>query len=168
MYTPLHAAAASGNVECVHILIEAGGDIEAKNVYGNTPLHIACLNGCPLVIKELIANNVNLGESLSGLSTMIHDYHSNKHCLLITTEAVNYRGQTALHVAAASLHGVHCFKMLIYNGLKVNVQSEDGRTPLHMTAIHGRFTRSKTLLDAGAFPDARDKNGNTALHIAAW
>jgi len=86
----------------------------------------------------------------------------------ITIEAVNYRGQTALHLAAASIHGVHCFKLLIHNGLKVNVQSEDGRTPLHMTAIHGRFTRSKTLLDAGAFPDARDKNGNTALHIAAW
>lgn len=63
LYTPLHAAAASGNVECVHILINAGADIEAKNVYGNTPLHIACLNGCPLVIKALMANHVNLGES---------------------------------------------------------------------------------------------------------
>lgn len=58
--------------------------------------------------------------------------------------------------------------MLIRSGLKVNVQSEDGRTPLHMTAIHGRFTRSKTLLDVGASPDIKDKNGNSALHIAAW
>lgn len=73
-----------------------------------------------------------------------------------------------MHIAATSVHGVQCFKMLICERLKVNVQSEDGRTPLHMTAIHGRFTRSKMLLDAGAFPDARDKNGNTALHIAAW
>lgn len=84
------------------------------------------------------------------------------------TEAVNYRGQTALHVAAASTHGVPCLEVLVKAGLKINVQSEDGRTPLHMTAIHGRFTRSKTLLDAGAFPDTRDKNGNSALHVAAW
>lgn len=62
LYTPLHAAAASGNIECVHTLINAGADIEAKNVYGNTPLHIACLNGCPLVIKALMSH-VNLGES---------------------------------------------------------------------------------------------------------
>jgi len=34
-------------------------------------------------------------------------------------------------------------------GADINVQSEDGRTPLHMTAIHGRFTRSKTLIDHG-------------------
>lgn len=61
MYTPLHAAAASANIECVQILINAGADIEAKNVYGNTPLHIACLNGCPRVIKELMSNHVNLG-----------------------------------------------------------------------------------------------------------
>lgn len=77
LYTPLHAAAASDNVECVHILIEAGADIEAKNVYGNTPLHIACLNGCPPVIKELIANRINLGGSLSGFSTMIRNIRIN-------------------------------------------------------------------------------------------
>lgn len=39
--------------------------------------------------------------------------------------------------------------MLIKVGADINVQSEDGRTPLHMTAIHGRFTRSKTLIDHG-------------------
>lgn len=61
LYTPLHAAAASGNVECMHTLIKAGADIEAKNVYGNTPLHIACLNGYSQAVTELIANNINLG-----------------------------------------------------------------------------------------------------------
>lgn len=84
------------------------------------------------------------------------------------SEAVNYRGQTPLHVAAASSQGVDCLESLLRAGASINVQSEDGRTPLHMTAIHGRFTRSKSLLDAGASPDTRDKNGNTALHVAAW
>lgn len=88
--------------------------------------------------------------------------------MILLIEAVNYRGQTPLHVAAASTHGVHCLEVLLKAGLRINVQSEDGRTPLHMTAIHGRFTRSKSLLDAGALPDTKDKNGNTALHVAAW
>jgi ankyrin repeat protein len=59
--------------------------------------------------------------------------------------------QTPLHIAAASTHGVGCLDVLIKMGADINVQSEDGRTPLHMTAIHGRFTRSKTLIDHGKF-----------------
>jgi ankyrin repeat protein len=59
--------------------------------------------------------------------------------------------QTPLHIAAASTHGVGCLDVLIKVGADINVQSEDGRTPLHMTAIHGRFTRSKTLIDRGKF-----------------
>lgn len=62
LYTPLHAAAASGNVECMHTLIKSGADIEAKNVYGNTPLHIACLNGHADAVTELIANAANVGK----------------------------------------------------------------------------------------------------------
>lgn len=57
--------------------------------------------------------------------------------------------QTPLHIAAASTHGVYCLEELIKEGAAINQQSHDGRTPLHMTAIHGRFTRSKTLVDNG-------------------
>lgn len=28
-------------------------------------------------------------------------------------------------------------------------QSRDGKSPLHMTAVHGRFTRSQTLIQNG-------------------
>lgn len=64
MYTPLRAAAASGNVECMHILIKSGADIEAKNVYGNTPLHIACLNGHADAVTVLIVNAANVGKMI--------------------------------------------------------------------------------------------------------
>jgi len=52
-------------------------------------------------------------------------------------------------MAAASTNGVGCLEVLIKVGADINAQSEDGRTPLHMTAIYGRFTRSKTLIDNG-------------------
>lgn len=71
------------------------------------------------------------------------------------------------------------------------VQSRDGKSPLHMTAVHGRFTRSQTLIQngesryglllctvdpcaaltgllvSGGEIDSVDKDGNTPLHIAA-
>lgn len=41
----------------------------------------------------------------------------------------------------------------------INLQAKDGRTPLHMTAINGRFTRAQMLLDHGALVDVGDKEG---------
>ena len=33
--------------------------------------------------------------------------------------------------------------------LCVSLQCIEGRSPLHMTALHGRFTRAQTLLEHG-------------------
>ena len=53
LYTPLHAAAASGSVNVAQILLESGAEADSRNSYGNTPLHIACLNGHSSVCSEL-------------------------------------------------------------------------------------------------------------------
>lgn len=52
--TPLHAAAASGNNLVAEILLEVGADIDARTSYGNSPLHIACLNGHVKMCVELM------------------------------------------------------------------------------------------------------------------
>nr|XP_023013531.1 serine/threonine-protein phosphatase 6 regulatory ankyrin repeat subunit A-like isoform X1 [Leptinotarsa decemlineata] len=141
-YTPLHVVSASGIDSICKLLLNAGADVDAQNVYGNTPLHIACLNGRLTVAQDLVVGGANL-------------------------ESINFRGQTPLHIAAASVDGVECLMFLLRQNIDLNKQSSDGRTPLHMTAIHGRFTRSKTLMDNGALLDCPDKNGCTPLHIAA-
>lgn len=55
--TPLHAAATSGNNLVAEILLEVGADIDARTSFGNSPLHIACLNGQVKVCTELIYCN---------------------------------------------------------------------------------------------------------------
>ncbi|KAF5284185.1 hypothetical protein FQR65_LT00185 [Abscondita terminalis] len=141
-YSPLHVAAASGMIAACRLLLDEGAQVDALNAYGNTPLHIACLNGHLNVCHTLTTFGANI-------------------------EATNYRGQTPLHISAASTHGVDCLNYLVEKNININKQSLDGRTPLHMTAIHGRFTRSKTLIDKGAVVDCTDNNSCTALHIAA-
>ncbi|XP_045471558.1 serine/threonine-protein phosphatase 6 regulatory ankyrin repeat subunit A-like isoform X2 [Harmonia axyridis] len=140
--TPLHVAAANGNDSVCRVLLAAGADKDAQNTYGNTPLHIACLNGQQMVCQDLVSAGAD-------------------------PDAVNFQGQTPLHIAAASAHGTECMMFLLSQKVDVNKRSLDGRTPLHMTAIHGKFTRSASLIDHGAIIDCVDKNGCTPLHITA-
>lgn len=40
-------------------------------------------------------------------------------------------------------------EQLLLKGADIDAQSDDGRTPLHMTCHYGRFTCSKILIDHG-------------------
>ena len=51
-YTPLHEAAASGNISAVQALVVGGAKVNAKNVDGKTPIE-SLLNGTPSMRKEI-------------------------------------------------------------------------------------------------------------------
>lgn len=140
--TPMHAAAAAGQISAVKVLLNLGVDINAQNSRKDTALHRACCNGQDVVVNELLEENAEV-------------------------DICNDQGMTPLHYAAASSDGAVCLELLVTHCAKVNVHNNAGKTPLHMTAVHGRFARSQTLLQSGAHADAVDNYGNSALHVAA-
>ena len=140
--TPMHAAAAAGQISTVKMLLDLGFDINTQNAQKCTPLHLACFNGQDVVVHELLESGAD-------------------------ANIPNENGWTSLHHAAASTHGALCLELLVNSGADVNVQNHEGTTPLHMTAVHGRFTRSQTLLNNGAKAEILDNQGNSALHVAA-
>lgn len=149
-YTALHAASASGAVIVVQQLLEAEADIMATNEQGNTPIHLACLNGH--------------GDVLSYLMTELTDLKENVFDLL------NMKNQSPLHLAASSPAADRCFDLLMQEPnivTGINGRDEDNRTPLHMSAIFGRLSRSKALIDNHAEVNAVDDKGQTPLHVAA-
>ncbi|MCO5546790.1 hypothetical protein L7F22_000226 [Adiantum nelumboides] len=83
--TPLHVAAASNRVEIVKFLLEWEGlekpEVEAKNMYGETALHLASKNGCSDVAKLLLEGKANLEAKTGNGMTPLHlaVWYSVKH-----------------------------------------------------------------------------------------
>ena len=59
--TPLHLAASSNeNPAVIGLLLEAGADLEAREVAGETPLHFAAGSANAVAVEALLAAGANL------------------------------------------------------------------------------------------------------------
>ena len=107
----IHQAAMHGNTKAVKQHLAAGVDVNAKDKYGRTPLHMTPINGHKEIVELLISKgaDVNVRDDLGG--------------------------RTPLHQAASSGHKVaqQIAELLITKGADVNAKMEDGRTPLNFT-----------------------------------
>ena len=126
MYTPLLVACASGkSEETVNLLIELGADPNATTINDSSVFHLACLNGHDQIVKELL-NTHNLCMSL------------------------NNKGYHPLHFAAGCKTGAFCLELLVSLNVDVNLASfTDGRTPMHVAALHGRTSCAQILSSNG-------------------
>jgi serine/threonine-protein phosphatase 6 regulatory ankyrin repeat subunit A len=73
-----------------------------------------------------------------------------------------------LHLAAAS-GGLQMMQWLLDAGVDVNMRTEFGKTPLMFSVESGSVPAMVLLLRSGAMREINvvDRDGNTALHIAA-
>lgn len=114
--TPLHVSAGYNRAEIVQFLLDWQGpgkvELEAKNMYGETPLHMAAKNGCSDAARMLLA-----------------------HGALIESKANN--GMTPLHLAVwSSLRAEDCstVKTLLEYNADCSAKDNEGMTPLNHLA----------------------------------
>ena len=100
----LFDAVKSGDLAEVERLLNAGADIEARDRWGNTPLHYACINGHTEVARMLLDHGADVG-------------------------ARDQWGDTPLHLACEWC-AYNTIEILIERGADPGAQGEDGRTPL--------------------------------------
>ena len=183
--TPLHLAAEWNLAKAVPLIITKGGDINAKNYNGETPLFNAAKANSPEMIKALLAgaggeSNADLtarnflGNSVlfasvtwkasRSASTLIEaDARSNDKELL---NAKNLAGKTPLH-EAARIGDSDLLAILLRAGADVNAADEIGATPLVDAVNTGSADTARALLEYGAVPIIQDMYGRNAFHAAA-
>ena len=118
--TVLHLAVQNPNLpnDCLAILLEAGSDVNKRNLHGQTPL-------------------------MEAVFDMYYDYHRyvNDHVELLLASGVNVnttdsRGWTSLHYAAQR-GSIQCLHLLINAGAHCNALSHQQESPLWILLVHG-------------------------------
>ncbi|XP_060091317.1 ankyrin repeat domain-containing protein 42 [Heteronotia binoei] len=140
-FTPLHWAAHSGSLECLHWLLWHGADRTDVTIRGWTVAHLAAIRGQDACMQALLVDNVNLG-------------------------APDDRGCTPAHLAATHGHS-YTLQTILRSGVDVNASDKNDWKPIHNAAFHGRLGCLQLLVRWGATLDDADNNGNFPVHLAA-
>jgi ankyrin repeat protein len=177
--TPLHYAACSGSREVVSYLIKKGADVKAKTEDGITPLFQACkceeLTVMQTLIKADRDHDANAPDKCGW--SLLHQAAKENNDKAVAyllemgakvnarTSAVKYygsddtitRGVAPLHCAASRSNNTMVIRLLIKNGVDVNMADANGWTPLHYAVVAKDADALKLLLNSHA--DAGKKTG---------
>ncbi|XP_068961886.1 inversin [Petaurus breviceps papuanus] len=163
--TALHAAALSGHVSTVKLLLDHHAQVDATDVMKHTPLFRACEMGHKEVIQTLIKGGARV-------DLVDQDGHSLLHwaalggnadvCQILIENKINpnvqdYAGRTPLQCAAYGGY-INCMALLMENNADPNIQDKEGRTALHWSCNNGYLDAIKLLLSFAAFPNQMENN----------
>lgn len=174
--TPLHITCIRNQVALAHFLLDQGANVNARNKWGQTPLHWA--NGVfgqdISLIRRLIdlGSDVNAcgnrGESVLQWAAMRNNYDVVK--LLIEKgadlELYDQNFGTVLHNAIRE-NRLEMAMFLVHLGADLNRKDPLGYSVLHLATLFGGADLVKLLIQKGADIHATDSFGNTSLYFAA-
>ncbi|EPS67167.1 hypothetical protein M569_07608, partial [Genlisea aurea] len=188
--SPLHVAAASGQIGVLSMILERSGSPDVFNRHKQTPLMLAAIHGRVSCAERLIqaGANILLFDTVHG-RTCLHyaAYYGHTDCLQLLLSAaksaavaqswgsarfVNIRDQTGatpLHLASRQRRS-DCVRILLCDGALVSAStggySHPGSTPLHLAARGGSLDCIRELLARGGDRLQRDSSGRIPYMVA--
>ncbi|CAI5511233.1 unnamed protein product [Closterium sp. Naga37s-1] len=143
--TPLHEAAAEDAAEAIRLLLSVGrplskaaisradgetredasgavpADVEARNMFGETPLHIAAKIGSARSVRALLEGGAAVNAAASNLATPLH---------LAVWAAVNTADVGDAPAGSGQPKILEVVELLLQHGADVATQDKDGNSPL--------------------------------------
>ncbi|MGZ6250972.1 MAG: ankyrin repeat domain-containing protein [Candidatus Chromulinivorax sp.] len=183
-------AVSSYDDQVVEWLLQTGADVNARNIFGQIPLHYA---QTAEQTKQLLVAGADVNARNDNGQTPLHyaqTAEQTKQLLAAGADvhARDHKGWTPLHyaktvekaklllAAGADVNARNIFDqtplykaktvvqtaLLLAAGANVNARDDEGWTPLHMAKT---AAKTELLLAAGADVNARDNDGYTPLHV---
>ena len=179
LYTGLHAAAWSGDLEKLRNLLGADADVSVRDSSGRTALHVAAFAGHDAIVRTLVEAGAdpnaleNDRYDIVTIAAVANDLELLETALSLGGDARNttspYDG-TALIAAAHLGHGA-VVDVLIAAGAPLDHINNLGWTALIEAVVLGdggprHVKTAKLLVEAGADRSIADRNGKTPLELA--
>ena len=176
--TPLMVAVEKQQLGAVRFLLNQGADVNLKDDYGFTALHLAAVISMYEAVICLVENGadvnaVNLRDVTPLMMACDDDSNMDVVRYLMRRGAdvhlKDFDGFTALlyAITSDSDFALDILRFLIQNGADFNTRNREEATPLMLASWNGYLDKVKFLTEQGADVDAQDENGDTALHYAA-
>ena len=180
-FTPVHLASALGNISFLTTLSSIFSSDELKYLFniedykGRQPIHIAALADQSESLAFLIINGSELSSKDENNLTALHIavLNNNENSILSFIAAApdlnfifDHEGKSPLSYAAYFGYADHVDTFLFY-GADLRSPDHYQNTPLHYSLFADTPEATRVLVDNGAYPLEKNKEGITPLHIAA-
>ncbi|XP_061588327.1 oxysterol-binding protein-related protein 1-like [Cololabis saira] len=168
-WTSLHLASNLGHRDVVEALLKAGVSVNLQDNMGDTPLHKAASTGRKEIVLLLLRYDA-CASIINGTAQIPKDVTEDDEIItmLEAAERREMRRQEEKLLEAAREGDVSTLSNLLSTKKPPDIHCRDsvGNTPLHNAAYRGQKQCIIRLLKAGACPNTKNNNDQTALDLA--
>lgn len=173
--TPLHFACERGHPAVVTRLLDAGADIEARDMIGRTPLMTTGMSQNMEIAKDLIERGADVNAAAkrgpvayTTLSvTAMYGFKDLVDLLIDKDASILKDSLEPTFAFAVEMGHPRLFEYVLENGLDLATVRELDPGFVFNAAAGGSVEIMKALLDHGFDADQKDGDGWTPLHVAA-
>jgi len=172
--TPLlNVARESGNVDMARLLVQHGADVNALDIFDDSPIVLAAWRGFAAIVNLLLDEGADVpADGHSGRQLVRYSAERGLDRLMkvlvdrgADLTVPNGMGGNLLHAAAIG-GSPDIVSLLLDRGLPAKQPDIYGWTPLHYTAGKGRPEATGVLVDRGVDVNVRTLSGLTPFNLA--